>query len=130
MHTVRTAPMLIGGNEVHTTRYQHSLTTSCKTSRQTPSARCAGSRPPPPPPRPPKPLALHPMRAVVPVVDDFNHVESGSEGPQEVRSDSSLEVLDEEEELGRSTQGWDRFPCFVCYCASGWAKFRPGARLS
>ena len=55
----------------------------------------------------PKPPALHPMPAAAPVVDDFNYVDSGSEGPEEVRSDSSLEVLDEEEELGRSTQGWD-----------------------
>ena len=62
--------------------------------------------PPPPPSPPPKPPALHPMPAAVPVVDDFNYVDSGSEGPEEVRSDSSLEVLDEEEELGRSTQGW------------------------
>ena len=57
------------------------------------------------PPPPPKPPALHPMPAVVPVVDDFNYVDSASEGPEEVRSDSYLEVLDEEEELGRSTQG-------------------------
>ena len=66
----------------------------------------------PPPPRPsqtppPKPPTLHPMLVAVPVVDDFNYVDSASEGPEEVRSDSSLEVLDEEEELGRSTQGWD-----------------------
>ena len=47
-----------------------------------------------------------------------------------MRSDSSLEMLDEEEELGRSTQGWDSFDCVLCYCASSWAKFRSGARLS
>ena len=41
------------------------------------------------------------------MVDDFNYVDSGSEGPEEVGSDLSLEVRDEEEELGRSTQGWD-----------------------
>ena len=70
------------------------------------------------------------MPAAVPVVHDFNYVDSGSEGPQEVRSDSSLEVLDEEEELGRSTEGWAWFDCFICSCASGWTKFRPGARLS
>ena len=67
--------------------------------------------PPAPPPLlpdpPPKPPALHPMPAALPLVDDFNYVDSGSEGPEEVRSDSSLEVVDEEEELGRSTQGWD-----------------------
>ena len=65
--------------------------------------------PPPLPetPPPPKPPALHPMPAAIPVVDDFNSVDSASEGPEEVRSDSSLEMLDEEEELGRSTQGWD-----------------------
>ena len=66
---------------------------------------------PPAPPAPrdplPKPPTLHPMPAAVPVVDDFNYVDSASEGPEEVRSDSSLEMLDEEEELGRSTQGWD-----------------------
>ena len=65
------------------------------------------------------------MPAAVPVVDDFNYVDNGSEGPEEVRSDSSLEVLDEEAELGRSTQGWDSFDCFICYCASGWAKILP-----
>ena len=43
------------------------------------------------------------MPAAVPVVDDFNDVDRAIEGPEEVRSDSSLEVLDEEEELGRST---------------------------
>ena len=75
-------------------------------------------------------LALHPMPAAVPVVDDFNHVDSASEGPKEVRSDSSLKMLDEEEELGRSTQGWNRFDCVICYCASSYAKFRPSARLS
>ena len=47
------------------------------------------------------------LPAAVPVVDDFNYVDSASKGPKEVRSDSSLEVLDEEEELGRSTRGWD-----------------------
>ena len=64
---------------------------------------------PPPPPRdpPPKPPALHPMPAALPVVDDFNYVDSAGERPEEVRSDSSLKMLDEEEELGRSTQGWD-----------------------
>ena len=62
---------------------------------------------PPAPPPPPNPPALHPMPAAVPVVDDFNYVDSSNEGPEEVRSDSSLEMLDEEEELGRSTQGWD-----------------------
>ena len=91
--------------------YQHSSKTSYKTSRQTPRARCAGGRPPTPPPPPvpnppPKPPALHPMPATVPVVDDFNYVDSASEGPEEVRSDSSLQVLDEEHPLGRSTQGW------------------------
>ena len=65
------------------------------------------SAPSPPPRPPPKPPALLPMPAAVPVVDDFNYFDSGSEGPEEVRSDSSLEVLDEEEELGRSTRGWD-----------------------
>ena len=69
------------------------------------------------PPAPPPPLrrdpphlktpALHPMPAVVPVVNDFKYVDSASEGPKEVCSDSSLENLDEGEELGRSTQGWD-----------------------
>ena len=60
--------------------------------------------PPPPLPRdpPPKPPALHPMPAVVPVVDDFNYVDNASEGLEEVRSDSALEMLDEEEELRRS----------------------------
>ena len=68
----------------------------------------AAPPPPPPPPRPPpQPLALHPMPAAVPVVDDFNYVDSASEGPEEVRTDSSLEMLDEEEELGCRTQGWD-----------------------
>ena len=86
--------------------------------------------PPPPRPPPPKPPALHPMPVAVPVVDDFNYVDSASEGPEEVRSDSSLEMLDEEDELGRSTQGWDSFDYVICYCASNWAKFRPGARLS
>ena len=47
------------------------------------------------------------MPAAVPVVDDFDCVDSASEGLETVCSDSSLEVLDEEEELGRSTQGWD-----------------------
>ena len=51
---------------------------------------------------PPKPPALHPMPAAVPVVDDFNYVDSASEGLEEVRSDSALEMLDEEEELRRS----------------------------
>ena len=41
------------------------------------------------------------------MIDDFNYVDSANEGPKEVRSDSSPEVLDEEEELGRSTEGWD-----------------------
>ena len=67
--------------------------------------------PPVPPPfpetAPPKTPALHPLPAAVPVVDDFNYVDNASEVPEEVRSDSSLEMLDEEEELGRSTQGWD-----------------------
>ena len=62
--------------------------------------------PPPPPPHPetppPKPPPLHPMPAVVPVVDDFNYVDSASEGLEEVRSDSALEMLDEEGELRRS----------------------------
>ena len=63
--------------------------------------------PPPPSPEtpPPKDPALHPMPAAVPVVDDFNYVYSASEGPDEVRSNSSPEMLDEEEELGRSTKG-------------------------
>ena len=63
--------------------------------------------PPPSPETPPKPPALHPMLAAVLVVDDFNYVDSASERPKEVRSDSSFKMLDEEEELGRSTQGWD-----------------------
>ena len=63
--------------------------------------------PPPSPETPPKPPALHPMLAAVPVVDDFNYVDSVNEGPEEVRSDSSPEMLDEEEELGRSTHRWD-----------------------
>ena len=69
-------------------------------------AVCRWSSPPLPDP-PPKLPALHPMLAGVPVVDDFNYVDSCSEGLVVVRSDSSPEVLDEEEELGRSTQGWD-----------------------
>ena len=44
------------------------------------------------------------MYAALPVVDDFNDVDSATEGPEEVRSDSSLEVLDEEEELGGYNQ--------------------------
>ena len=60
-----------------------------------------------PPDPPPKPPALHLMPAAVPVVDDLIYVDRASEGPEELRSHSSLEVLDEEEELGGSTQGWD-----------------------
>ena len=88
--------------------------------------------PPPLPetPPPPQPAALHPMLAAVPVANDFNCVDSANEGPEEVRSDSSLEMLDEEEELGRSTQGWDRFDYVICYRASSLAKCRLGARLS
>ena len=114
MHTVRSAPTLIRGNEVHTTRVSTQLQNQLQNQPPNPQrAVCRWSSPqpppPPPPPRPPpkKPPALHPMPAAVPVVDDFNYVDSGTEGPEEVRSDSSLEVLDEEEELGRSTQGWD-----------------------
>ena len=56
------------------------------------------------PPPPPKPRALQPMPATTLVVDDFDYFDSASEGQEEVRSDSSLEMPDEEEELGRSTQ--------------------------
>ena len=63
----------------------------------------APAPPPRPPPQTPCPT---PMPTVVPVVDDFNYVDGASEGPQAVLSDSSLEMLDEEEKLGRSTQGW------------------------
>ena len=115
MHTVRNAAMLIRGSEVHTTRVSTQPVVTLQNEPPNPQrAVCRWSSPqPPPPPRPlprdppPKPPALHPMPAAVPVVDDFNYVDSASEGPEEVRSDSSLEMLDEEEELGRSTQGWD-----------------------
>ena len=70
------------------------------------------------------------MPAAVLVVNDFNYLDSASEGPQELRSYLSMEVLEEEEEVGRSTQGSDGFDCVICYCASSWAKFPPGARLS
>ena len=57
-----------------------------KPTRQTPSARCGGGGPPTPPPpfprgppTPPKTPALHPMPAAVPLVDDFNYVDSARE---------------------------------------------------
>ena len=59
------------------------------------------------------------MLAAVPVVDDFNYVDSAIEGPEEVHSDSSLEVLDEEEELGRSTQGWDLTAVYAIVLPTG-----------
>ena len=59
--------------------------------------------PPPPSHEPPRPTP----HACLPVVYDFNYVDSANEGPELVCSDSSLEMLDEEDELGRSTQGWD-----------------------
>ena len=132
MHTFRKAPMLIRGSEVHTTRVSPQPVVTLQNQPPNPPTRCASGRPPSPPPLftqtpPPKPPALHRMPAAVPVVDDFNYVDNASEGPEEVRSDSSLV---EEEELGRSTQGWDSFDCVICFCASSWAKFRPGARLS
>ena len=40
------------------------------------------------------------MLVAAPVVDDFSYGDSAKEGPEEVRSDSSLKTLDEEE-------GWD-----------------------
>ena len=114
MHTVRKS------SNVH--QRQRSAHYQSINTAPTPSPKPAAKAPasgvpvvvpptPPPPPRsqtpPKKPPALHPMPAAILVVDDFNYVHSASEGPKEVRSDSSLEVLDEEEEFGRSTQGWD-----------------------
>ena len=112
MHIVRSAPMLIRGNAVHTTRVSTHLQNQLQNQPSNPQrAVCRWSSPqhPPPLPRPPppKPPALHAMPAAVPVLDDFNYVDGGGEGPEEVRSDSALKVLDEEEELGRSTQSWD-----------------------
>ena len=98
---------------MHTTRVSTKLQNQLQNQPPNPQrAVCRWSSPQPPPPPllpdpPPKPPALYPMPAAVPVVDDFNSVDSASEGPKEVRSDSSLEVLDEEEELGRSAQGWN-----------------------
>ena len=47
------------------------------------------------------------MPAATPVVDDFNCVASVAEGPKEVHSESSIEMLNEDVEVGKSTLGRD-----------------------
>ena len=88
MHTVKNAPMLIRGSELHTTRVSTQLQNQLQNQPPNPQlAVCRWSSPRPPAPLLPDPPALYPMPAAVPVVDDFNYVDSASEGPEEVHSD-------------------------------------------
>ena len=44
--------------------------------------------------------------------------------PEEVHSDSSVEMLDEDVDVGQSPKGWESIAYVICCLAESWTKFR------